>query len=658
MTRDITEDIPLNIGNPGLSSFWVNNEDAFDIAVGGLPFLLCSTDNTPYYRQTAAYKKDQLDNSKEAGEQSLVGWWLRSQSSFHAGAGIKFYDPATGESIGYRYADSQGLDVWTKGQATLLKEVTQGHNVTTAIATSGVNTGLAPQHIRSVKWSGTNGFLLQDGNDIDRIDASGTVTHWVDHNTGGAYPVYAVCDDGTYAYWVTNNGVSGKFEMYKKLLSDPAGVPASPMMSSPSITVANATMEWVKDRIVVCINNVVYEVAPNATTLPSPVYTNPNTNYVYTSVSASGPAIYTSGYSGIKSTIQKYTLSTSGAMPTLTSASVAAEFPAGEIVHRIFYYLGYMMIGTSKGVRVAMVNDQDGSLDYGPLIVETTQPVYDFCARDRFVWCATGVSTDAGITRIDLGQSIENEHLRFAYANDLQAVGVTGYTTTALGFIGDTNRIVFCTANNGTSNGYVYAEHETNLRSSGYVTSGNVRFGTLEPKNFKLVRARGDVTYGSIDIQSIEANGDVYNLITYTAAVGTPEVSTTQPEGSQEYLAYKFTLSRDASNSARGPVLTGFQAKALPATKRQRMIQFPVWCFDVETDRYKVLGGYSGRAWERIQALEALEELGDIVNIQDFTTQERTRGIIEDIRFVRRTPPNAGFDGFGGLLTITVRTVA
>ena len=180
MARDITEDIPLNIGNPGSSAFWTNNEDSYDIAVGGLPFLLCSTDNTPYYRQTAPYKKDQLDNSREAGEQSLVGWWLRSQSSFHAGSGIKFYDPGTGESIGYRFADSQGLDVWTKGQATLLKDVVQNHETTTVIPTSGVNKGLAQQYIRSIQWSGTNGILLQDGNDVDRIDANGNVTHWVE----------------------------------------------------------------------------------------------------------------------------------------------------------------------------------------------------------------------------------------------------------------------------------------------------------------------------------------------------------------------------------------------------------------------------------------------------------------------------------------------
>jgi len=102
------------------------------------------------------------------------------------------------------------------------------------------------------------------------------------------------------------------------------------MFNATGVTAANVTMEYVKDRIIACINNIVYEIAPTATALPTATYTNPNTNYHYTSVAASGPAIYTAGHSGIYSTIQKYTLNTgTGALPTLTQAVVAAELPAG-----------------------------------------------------------------------------------------------------------------------------------------------------------------------------------------------------------------------------------------------------------------------------------------------------------------------------------------
>ena len=665
-TPDITDDIPLNVGNPGTSGFWTNNAEDYDVAVGGLPFFLAPNDQAPYQRETAPYRKDQFDNGNEPGEQSLTGWWLRSQSSFHVGNGIKFYDPSSGEASKYRFADSQGVDVFTKGQVTLLKDVTSTHPTTGPI--SGTSHQHRNQHLRSIQWSGINGVLLHDEFDVDKIAADGTVTHFIDYNSGTSEKVYGICDDGVNAYWITNvvSGGANKIHFFKKPLTGDSSTgvtypsltgDVTLMFNATGIVATHVTMEFVKDRIIACINNAVYEISPTATSLPSPVYTNPNTNYHYTSVSASGPAIYTAGHSGIYSSIQKYTLGTNGSMPTLTQAVVAAELPTGEVVEKLYYYLGYMCIGTSKGVRVAIVNDQDGSIGYGPLIVETSQPCYDFAGRDRFIWCATGIgSLDAGLIRIDLGQTIENDPLRFAFANDLQFTQTATHYTTAVAFLGVTSRLAFCTAYDATD-GAIYLESATVLRPSGYVTTGAIRYGTLEPKNYKLLRARGDFTHGAMDLISIDPSNNSYNIITYNAAVGTPEAATTNPEGPQEYLSYKFTLSRSASNTSLGPIFKGYQAKALPATKRQRLIQFPVWCFDVETDRYGVQTGYENRAWERIQLLEDLEAQGDIVNVQDFTTGERVQGIIERINFSRKTPPSGVFSGFGGLVLITVRTV-
>jgi hypothetical protein len=656
-TPDITENIPLNIGNPGTTGFWTNNAEDYDVAIGGEPFFMVPTDQNPYQRETAPYRKDQFDNGKEPGEQSLTGWWIRSQSSFHVGSGIKFYDPSTGETSPYRFADSQGVDVWTKGQVTLLKDVVDTHATTGAV--TGTDHQHPNQHVRSIQWSSTNGVLLHDEFDVDKISADGTVTPFIDYVSGTNEAVYAICDDGVYAYWVTNavSGGANKIHMYKKLLTDNTTTIPSPMFTATGIVITYAVMEFIKDRIVLCVNNAVYEISPNASALPTAVYTNPNVNYHYTSVAASGPAIYTAGHSGIYSTIQKYTLNTTGNMPTLSQASVAAELPSGEIVEKLYYYLGYMLIGTSKGVRVSTINDQDGSLAYGPLIFESSQPVYDFACRDRFAWCASGIgSLDAGLIRIDLGQNILDEPLRFAYANDLQVSQTTTHFTTGVAFIGATNRLSFCTEFEVT-NGAIYTESATVLRTSGYLTTGAIRYGTLEPKNYKLIRGRGEFTNGALDIQIIDQDSTTFNVITYNSSVGSPEAATTNPEVPQEYVSYKFTLSRSASNTSLGPVFKGYQAKALPATKRQRLIQFPVWCFDVETDRYGVQTGYENRAWERIQVIEGIEAEGDIINVQDFTTGERVQAIIERVNFTRKTPPSGKFDGFGGLLSITVRTV-
>ncbi len=317
-------------------------------------------------------------------------------------------------------------------------------------------------------------------------------------------------------------------------------------------------------------------------------------------------------------------------MPTLTSAVVSAEMPVGEIIHKIYYYLGYMMIGTNKGIRAAVVSDTDGSINYGPLIVETTQPCYDFAARDKFVWCATGVAGNPGVIRIDLGNEIET--LRFAYANDLYVDDITGYRTTSCAFAGDLNRLVFCTTavNAGTitnkaktssvatlttsavhglavgdsiwvegvaavsssvfngqytvasvpstttftysvtgadvastavssatalvnKTGTINIEAESTLRPTGYLTTGFIRYGTLEPKNFKRLLGRGDFSYGSLALDIIDRNNTEYEIITYSPTVPAVEVTTSQPETAQEYVAYKFIFGRDATTTSLGP---------------------------------------------------------------------------------------------------------
>jgi len=730
--RDITEGranqaIAVDVGIVSTSTYWQNTSDSYDVAVGGQPFFYAINDTRPYIRQTAPYKKDQFDNGKEPGEQSLTGWWLRSQSSFHSGSGIKFYDPSAGETVDYRFTDSKGVNIWTKGQVTLLKDTATTHYTTGAIQANGKPFQIA----RSIRYGTTNGVLLWDEYDVDKIAEDGTVTHFLDYAAGTDYAVNAICDDGTNAFWITNIVASGtpRLRIYKKLLTGVSGAGDTLMITDNGITVNTAVMEYVKDRIVMGINNKIYEISSSASALPSPVYTHSDTDIVFSSITASGPAIYVAGYSGTQSSIFKFTLNISGVMPTLTTAITAAEMPVGEIIHKIFYYLGYMMIGTNKGIRAAVVSDQDGSINYGPLIVETTQPCYDFAARDRFIWCATGVDGAAGVLRIDLGNEIET--LRFAYANDLYVSGTSGYSTTTCAFAGTTDRLVFATTavNAGsvsnkaltsnvatlttsaahglavddsvwvegvdsTFNGqytvtgvpttttFTYAKTASNVSSTavspvgkvnkvgsinieasatltptGFITSGYIRYGTLEPKNFKRLLARGDFTKGSLVLETVDKDGVEYDHITYEAGVTAVEVGTSNPDTAQEYVAYKFILNRDTTTTSAGPIFKGYQAKATIATPRQRIMRFPVYCFDIETDRYNVVSGYEGKALARLQLLEGVEEGGDVVTWQDLTTGESRQVVIEQISFMRMTPPDKRFDGFGGVIEITVRTV-
>ena len=641
-TRDITEGrgsatasigraIAVDLGIVSSSSTWQNTNESYDVAVGGLPFFYAISDARPYIRQTAPFRKEQSDIGAEPGEQSLTGWWLRSQSSFHNGTGIKFYDPSAGETVNYRFADSDNVDVWTKGQVTLLKETT--NTVSTGIykLISGVS-GTTDVAISYIPGSTTLKDIINDASTLTTYAT--TASAIVDVVTNGTTLFVA---NATRIYYQTIGATGALNNHY-------------------STGDAKVKMGWVKQRLVAGIGTSIYELtgALGTTTLPTAIYTHPNTGWEWTSISEGGSAIYAAGYAGGTSAIYKFVLSTAGVMPTLTSGIVAAQLPIGEIVYKIESYLGYLMIGTNKGMRVASISDTTGDLSYGPLIFEDTNGVYDFAFRDKYVWATGTIGTSPGLYRVDLGAEIES--LRFAYAKDTYLSGVTGYAT-SVDFIGNSNQLAFTTSG---SNG-IAIQSTTVLATTGSITTGKIRFSTLEPKNFKRLIARGTFTSGDFTLSSL-ATGETgsetqYDHITYNSDVGAVEVTTSQPETAQEFLTYKFTLTRDTTDTATGPTFKGYQAKATIATPRQRVIRFPVYCFDIETDRFNTVVGYDGRAYARIQLLEEIEKTGDVLTWQDLTTGESQQAIIEQVTFTRMTPPDKRFDGFGGVIQMTVRTV-
>jgi hypothetical protein len=739
---DITEGIPYVLSNPAGSTNYIATGFAYDIAIAGLPFFISPLDEQPYRRVTAQYRKQQIDQSREPGEQTLTGWWLRSQSSFHYGQGIKFFEPIQEESLRFQYTSSKGLNVWERGQCTLLKDVDGGIHTTTGAVKAN---GRPNQIMRSIKWtkptftgattSNTyNGVLLLDEYDVDKIvpritvsitnkarttnvatlttsavhglavgmvitisgvgapfdgeftittvpsattftyttPTSGTiasaavvpagtgiseVTHFIDYNSGVDEPVYAICDDGMYAYWVTNriHGGANKMHVYKKLLTADSSVAETLMFNANGIVLTNAVIEFTKERLILAANNKVYEFSTTATTLPTAVYTHPTDNFTYTSITSGGTAIYLTGYTNIQSTIQRFTLATNGAMPTLQSAITTAELPVGEIVFKISYYLGYMVIGTNQGVRVAQISDSDGSIQYGPLIFESTQPVYDFAFRDRYIWAATGVEGQVGVTRIDLGQDLGA--LSFPYAWDLYNPNDTaGNPTTSCAFIGDTNRLAFCNSG-GVVNGSIYVESATELIETGYLRTGYIRYNTLESKIFKLIQARIDTTNGGFVMSSITDTDYEYTIGTFDQGDTVPEVNISYPTGASQYLGFKFVLRRSNTNNSMGPLFTGYQIKALPAIPRQRLIQYPIMCYDREMDKFNNEVGYEGSAYDRMSQLESVENVGDTIRVEDFRTGESYIGLIEELDFINKTPTDKRFSGFGGALLVTIRSV-
>lgn len=647
-TRAIAVDLSVGTGN-----IWQNTGMQYDFAIGGVPFLAAITDKDPYIRSTAQFRKNQFDSLRDPGEQSLSTWWLRSQSSFHTGAGINFYDPfanpysPTLGSNSYRYHKSLGVEVMdAEGQVTLLRRPSQTQTTSSAA------------ELTTVTVAGVDKILMHDDNALKLSD--GTTSAMTTLSSGVATTIYASTANGSNAYYIDASYI----------VSVPLTGGATSAVRNISGSITSAKMAYVKERLIVGIDNKIYEVpATNGGgAMPSPLYTHPDTSWRWTGIAEGASAIYASGVVGAKSSVVKFVLDTTGALPTLTSAITAVVVPDGELIHNIYVHLmSYIVIATNKGLRIGVI-DNSGNITYGGLMIDTDYPIRGIAAHDSYIYCAgsfdnleTGENYP-GLYIVNLGTEISAGTLQYAYSTFVYAENISQGSAIGVCHLGQTNQVVFtvgalsktvgATANNG-----LWVQSATELYPSGYLETGYIRYNTLEQKNFKRVVGRGDFSKGSMSILTRDLTDTTYDMVSYDSAIGNPEVTITQPAGAQDALGLRFELYRDGADNSTGPVFKGYQLKAVPASPRTRIIKIPLLCYDVDTDKYNSSVGYEGYALEKLSALENIEAAGDVVTWQDFRTGELSQCLIEEVIFTDVTPPDKKLTGFGGIVSLTIRTV-
>ena len=630
---DITEGIPYTLSNPAGSTTYTPTGPAYEVAFSALPFFLANSDEQPYRRVTAQYRKQQIDQTREPGEQTLTGWWVRSQSSFHFGAGIKYFEPIQEESLRFQYTESKGLDIWTRGQATLLNDTASFYAGAAAAQLIGVNDGTS------------DCILVTDGTALKKITSAGVSSTYT--QAGTASTIYSITTNGKQYFFINGTHVHR---------GNLAGTTSDTEIYNASST-TRGTIRFVKQRLIAAINNKIYELDANNASgaLPTALYTHPNTSWVWSSISEGPQAIYISGYdpNGTSSSVFKISLDPTTAnslgFPTLETPTVIIDMPDGEHINDFDVYLGtYAVLATSLGFRVGIANTT-GDIQYGPLLFRDAE-CNSIAFRDSYAYIATKVDGEAGLVRVDLSSTVIANALYFPWAWDLIAAG-TSTTASQVAFFGNSDRAAFTNGNN------TWAESTTSLVASGYLRTGFIRYNTLETKIYKLLQARIDTTNGGINIDSIDSVDTEYRIGTFSQGETVPEINVNYPTTAQEYLGFKFTLSRSTTDVTKGPLFTGYQLKSLPAVPRQRLIQYPVFCYDHESDKFGNEIGYEGSAYVRMSQLEAVENVGDTIRVQDFRTGESYLGIIEEMDFMNKTPEDKRFSGFGGTLLITIRTV-
>jgi len=613
-------------------------DNAYDYALAGIPFLSATQDNRPYTERMAEIRKQQFDSFAEPGEQSISGnfWWLRSQSTFNGGAGLLYQDPDNDNQFNFKFAESLGVDPWTSGQLKLLRDVgLVGATASTPIRVRGF-----------VDTSGVDAYWVSYNDHFDKVTDSGTTAI-----IGATLdPIYDLTSSGKRYFIVVSNGIKTGVD---------AG--ATSVMYTGTYN-STSEIEFLKGRLVFGQDNKVYQLLTSASSaaLPTAVYTHQDTAWTWSSFTDGPTAIYAAGDSGTLSEIHKFTatLDSSG-VPVLTWAGVTATMPTGEVIKTIYQYVGsFVGIATSKGFRVGEI-DQNGDISYGPLLFEPTGGCEGIVGHDRFMYVGSANSHDgnSGLYRVDLGNAVQEQTtraIRYAYARDIYYGGDES-PVTAVTMFGASDRKVF------TLSGFGHVkEFATTLVPSGYLETGRIRYNTEEPKLYKFFSIRTpSPLQGNVAVTVLTEGGGEIDYITYSPdiASGVKDVAISNPSGSQNWMRLKFTLFQ-GSNPAFGGVLNGWQMKALPGSIRQRTITQIFSMFDEETDRTGQRIGYDGYARDRFEDFKSVARAGDVVLYQELQEDLSTLVVIDDWEYRQTAPPGPNRGALGGYLTVQMRTVA
>ena len=589
--------------------------DIFPIAINGRPYLV-DEKSGQFTRGFEPRVRDSVDQSTAPGEAAInpQGLWRRGEVSWHYGAGQRYADTAEGQD--YRFYASKGVNVWTKGQATLLNAVKESLN------SANTNLLLAVTDTR---------VYVVDGQDLkyttDPFASSPTWTTATGLPAG--HTPRDMATDGTNIY-LTYPGTNSSHALWKYTAAGAA--------SNVAYGHELYYVDFVKGNLMVSGDSAV----GNATDLyynPSgniggDDYTHPIATWNWLSFAAGQSAIYAAGYAGTRGAIYKITITAAG---VLDQPVVALELPSGEVPKVIYGYLGAILIGTNKGVRYA-VADSNSNLTTGALI-PTSGDVVSFTADEKFVWFNwsnyDGVST--GLGRLDLSTFISTNTP--AHATDLM------YTSTSnvLACATFNNKRLFSISGDG-----IYVEDSDNLVASGEIVTGTYRWGIPDRKFVAKFDVRSTPLVGSIT-PSISLDSATYLDLTAHENSSTTEHVATGPQTKFIEAKFKLTLARASATS--GPTLTRWMARAYASPARSQVFRVPIlmhhhlrvkdveYYFDVETE---------------LNYLRDLVTNPRVINYQENT--ESYSVIIEDMQFNIIDALESNWD-LEGTCIVTMRSV-
>ena len=620
ITRQFDE--PFSEKNTGLPSWFSPSV----VGLNGKPYLI-DTESGNYRRQ--AVDVVQQRNTSDARDVLLLPQdvWRQMQQSWHYGAGQSNLD--RDNALPYRYEDSFGIDPWEQWQISLLPATERLDDLalTGSIWLSVQGDYLAVYNGETIYWYDTLGELetayattvVSTGHDIIDIANDGLVP--------------TVLTDDRYIWYVDG----------------PAGTPTK--WANHQYTTGVSFIAWEKDYLIVGDGNVLRNAIKSNN--PAAIYTHPDTSFRWTGAASGSQFIYAIGGVGDRTTIHKIGIKSDGT--GLLPAIVAATLPDGEIGTTIDSYLGYVFIGTNKGVRMAQA-DGNGDLVLGP-ILPTAQPVKCFEGQDRFVWFGNSEMNGAypeaqnrfptnpvcGLSRMDL-TTFTVTALTPAYADDIYTLNETNKTVQSV--VTFQNKRVF-----SVSGGGVYFESDDKVES-GWLKQGNMSFSVEDLKTGLYTQAKWLPLSGEIDIDFSYDSGAFERVAEFT--ISDTVRSDNVPLNGRQFtrLDAAYILSRSALSAAEGPKMTRWEVRALPVKGRSTRWTIPIMNYDViELD-------------EVIYNRDVLNELDTLMNLCQsgrlFVLQESGRAYSVTAKDFLWQPEKLSANGRGwqGTFTIIVEEIA
>lgn len=458
ITREFDE--PFFGGDTDGNISSVNNIGGSQIAINGRIYPIDTASNA--YTQRSI---DVLQQRNTADNRDLLllpqNIWRQQVSDWSSGAGQSNLD--RDNAIQSRYEDSFGIDPWTSWRFSLL-----------------------PKTELMQATSGQTWLTLQSGY---LVVVNGTMSYWwSDYGTMSASvslgpdPIIDIADRGAGVLALNNDGY-----IYQLTSIGGTATKYHPNKFSNANFIA-----WEKDYLLCGDENILKSITASASTT---IFTHPESTFRWESACSGPQCIYVLGGVGDEWVVHKVTIKDDGT--GLNPAIVAAALPHGEIGYKIEEYLGYIFIGTNKGVRMAQP-DANGDLLLGS-IIPTAEPVRAFEGQDRFMWYGISsmdpgyvtVNSDTadvfpttpvpGLGRLDLSRFTTGP-LTPAYANDIAAweedVAVVNAITTWL------ERKVFVVQDSG-----VFYEG-ADLVPAGWLTQGSMSFSVEDLKAGLYMQAK------------------------------------------------------------------------------------------------------------------------------------------------------------------------